>query len=52
MPQMMPLNWLLLFLFFIIMFLMFNFINYFSYIPIKYMINKNLINTKMMNWKW
>nr|AVN68196.1 ATP synthase F0 subunit 8 [Melanozosteria sp. Cairns, Australia] len=52
MPQMMPLSWLMLFIFFSIMFMMFNFINYFSYIPIKFLTEKKKINIKMMNWKW
>nr|AVN67994.1 ATP synthase F0 subunit 8 [Cosmozosteria sp. B117] len=52
MPQMMPLSWLMLFIFFSIMFLLFNFINYFCFIPMKFSSEKFKINTKMMNWKW
>nr|AVN67604.1 ATP synthase F0 subunit 8 [Asiablatta kyotensis] len=33
MPQMMPLSWLLLYLFFCLMQLLFNFMNYYSHIP-------------------
>nr|AVN67734.1 ATP synthase F0 subunit 8 [Eurycotis opaca] len=52
MPQMMPLSWSLLFMFFSTMFLLFNLINYFSYIPIKTLTEKKMINIKIMNWKW
>nr|YP_009250314.1 ATP synthase F0 subunit 8 [Periplaneta lateralis]AMW91069.1 ATP synthase F0 subunit 8 [Periplaneta lateralis]AVN67789.1 ATP synthase F0 subunit 8 [Periplaneta lateralis]UEV86525.1 ATP synthase F0 subunit 8 [Periplaneta lateralis] len=52
MPQMMPLSWLMLFLFFSIMFMLFNSMNYFSYIPINLSMEKKMINSKMMNWKW
>nr|YP_010620957.1 ATP synthase F0 subunit 8 [Hebardina concinna]WAX39301.1 ATP synthase F0 subunit 8 [Hebardina concinna] len=52
MPQMMPLSWLMLFIFFSSLFLMFNFMNYFSYIPIKLSTEKKNITMKMMNWKW
>nr|YP_009373393.1 ATP synthase F0 subunit 8 [Periplaneta australasiae]AQD17613.1 ATP synthase F0 subunit 8 [Periplaneta australasiae]AVN67767.1 ATP synthase F0 subunit 8 [Periplaneta australasiae] len=52
MPQMMPLSWLMLFMFFSIMFMMFNFMNYFSYIPMKMLTEKKMINIKIMNWKW
>nr|YP_005351194.1 ATP synthase F0 subunit 8 [Periplaneta americana]ADD71929.1 ATPase subunit 8 [Periplaneta americana] len=52
MPQMMPLSWLMLFSFFSIMFMLFNSMNYFSYIPIKSLTEKKMINMKIMNWKW
>nr|WAX39314.1 ATP synthase F0 subunit 8 [Homalosilpha sp. 1 ZQW-2020]WAX39327.1 ATP synthase F0 subunit 8 [Homalosilpha sp. 1 ZQW-2020] len=52
MPQMMPLSWLMLFIFFLTMFMLFNFINYFSHIPIKLLTEKKMINIKIMNWKW
>nr|YP_054486.1 ATP synthase F0 subunit 8 [Periplaneta fuliginosa]BAD32632.1 ATPase subunit 8 [Periplaneta fuliginosa] len=52
MPQMMPLSWLMLFMFFSIMFMMFNFMNYFSYIPMKMLMEKKMINIKIMSWKW
>nr|QLY89666.1 ATP synthase F0 subunit 8 [Hydraena riparia] len=51
MPQMAPMNWLILFTYFIMMFLLMNSLNYFlfSYNPI------NKITTKFnnkINWKW
>nr|YP_009995470.1 ATP synthase F0 subunit 8 [Ochthebius scopuli]QNP09925.1 ATP synthase F0 subunit 8 [Ochthebius scopuli] len=52
MPQMAPMNWILLFMMFTIIFLMFNSMNYFSF---KYNNNnKNIFNKKMskLNWKW
>nr|YP_010620944.1 ATP synthase F0 subunit 8 [Catara rugosicollis]WAX39288.1 ATP synthase F0 subunit 8 [Catara rugosicollis] len=52
MPQMMPLSWMILFIFFSIMYMLFNFINYYSYIPSKNLNNKESINIKMLNWKW
>nr|YP_009995249.1 ATP synthase F0 subunit 8 [Ochthebius puncticollis]QNP09639.1 ATP synthase F0 subunit 8 [Ochthebius puncticollis] len=52
MPQMAPMNWLILFMNFTMIFLMFNSINYFSF---KYEIMKNKNNMKiikLINWKW
>nr|ALO70879.1 ATP synthase F0 subunit 8 [Rybaxis sp. 1 EF-2015] len=51
MPQMAPMNWLLLYFFFLLIFLMFNIMNYYYYLNYK---NKNLMNKKMIqkNWKW
>nr|QNP10035.1 ATP synthase F0 subunit 8 [Ochthebius delgadoi] len=53
MPQMAPMNWLVLFITFSMIFLMFNSMNYFSF---KYNnLNKNkLFNKKLikLNWKW
>nr|YP_010564295.1 ATP synthase F0 subunit 8 [Elophila turbata]UYX62305.1 ATP synthase F0 subunit 8 [Elophila turbata] len=53
MPQMMPLNWLMSFIFFIIIFIMFNIMNYYIFIYK----NKKNMNLKMMKkfnlkWKW
>nr|YP_010947270.1 ATP synthase F0 subunit 8 [Oberthueria falcigera]WGO62289.1 ATP synthase F0 subunit 8 [Oberthueria falcigera] len=56
MPQMMPINWIMSFIFFIIIFLIFNMMNY-------YILNFNLNNktdsllnlkkiTKNLIWKW
>nr|YP_010586540.1 ATP synthase F0 subunit 8 [Rhyacophila kando]UZZ44354.1 ATP synthase F0 subunit 8 [Rhyacophila kando] len=52
MPQMMPMNWIMLYFFFCSMFLMFNFLNYFSTnYNIKFShLSKKLINS--LNWKW
>nr|AML25539.1 ATP synthase F0 subunit 8 [Staphylinidae sp. BMNH 1274704] len=51
MPQMAPLNWLMLFIMFIIIFMMFNFINYYSFM---YLSKKNKFIKKnfKLNWKW
>nr|AVE15622.1 ATP synthase F0 subunit 8 [Caliris sp. JZ-2017] len=52
MPQMMPLNWFLLFLMFSMLMIMFNMINYFSMFHLK----KNKITLKpsfnTLYWKW
>nr|QNP10074.1 ATP synthase F0 subunit 8 [Ochthebius perpusillus] len=52
MPQMAPMNWMMLFFMFTMIFLMFNTLNYFSfkYIPIQKTNNKK--NLKKLNWKW
>nr|YP_009995444.1 ATP synthase F0 subunit 8 [Ochthebius nobilis]QNP09873.1 ATP synthase F0 subunit 8 [Ochthebius nobilis] len=52
MPQMAPMNWMILFMMFTMIFFMFNSLNYFSF---KYSpINKNSLNNKLwkLNWKW
>nr|ALO70286.1 ATP synthase F0 subunit 8 [Aloconota currax]ARH54856.1 ATP synthase F0 subunit 8 [Aloconota currax] len=51
MPQMAPMNWLLLFLMFIVIFMMFNSLNYFCFIynPKTSKIKQVL---KSINWKW
>nr|AXS66454.1 ATP synthase F0 subunit 8 [Cerambycidae sp. 5 KM-2017] len=51
MPQMAPLNWLILFIFFLSIFLLFNIINYFNInmTPEK----KYILKSKTLtNWKW
>nr|YP_010564347.1 ATP synthase F0 subunit 8 [Scopula lactea]UYX62370.1 ATP synthase F0 subunit 8 [Scopula lactea] len=53
MPQMMPINWLILFILFILSFIMFNIMNY--YIKIyKIEMKKNFFNdfNKNYYWKW
>nr|QLY89513.1 ATP synthase F0 subunit 8 [Myospila meditabunda] len=53
MPQMAPINWLILFIIFSISFMIFNMMNYFSYIP--YMPKSKNYNKKFtnsFNWKW
>nr|YP_009646724.1 ATP synthase F0 subunit 8 [Gonioctena intermedia]APM86019.1 ATP synthase F0 subunit 8 [Gonioctena intermedia]AVX29544.1 ATP synthase F0 subunit 8 [Gonioctena intermedia]AVX29557.1 ATP synthase F0 subunit 8 [Gonioctena intermedia] len=51
MPQMMPLNWLTLFLYFTIIFCVFNIINYYMFLyPIK--ISSTQKTTMKFNWKW
>nr|YP_009047836.1 ATP synthase F0 subunit 8 [Lista haraldusalis]AHB23429.1 ATP synthase F0 subunit 8 [Lista haraldusalis]UNP24728.1 ATP synthase F0 subunit 8 [Lista haraldusalis] len=54
MPQMMPINWMISFIFFIIMFLMFNIMNYYIFnIQLKNNFNKMTNFTmKNFNWKW
>nr|YP_009185895.1 ATP synthase F0 subunit 8 [Olophrum piceum]ALO70802.1 ATP synthase F0 subunit 8 [Olophrum piceum] len=51
MPQMAPMNWLMLFIMFTMIFLLFNSLNYFSF---KYNMNNNIFKKKTykMNWKW
>nr|WAX39275.1 ATP synthase F0 subunit 8 [Bundoksia longissima] len=52
MPQMMPLSWLMLYIFFSIMFMLFNFTNYFSYIPMMMLMKNKMVNKKITAWKW
>nr|AXS66341.1 ATP synthase F0 subunit 8 [Staphylinoidea sp. 6 KM-2017] len=51
MPQMAPMNWLILFIYFTLIFLLFNSMNYFSFIyPQKNSFKKKIkLN---LNWKW
>nr|YP_009691903.1 ATP synthase F0 subunit 8 [Thermistis croceocincta]QEG58709.1 ATP synthase F0 subunit 8 [Thermistis croceocincta] len=51
MPQMAPLNWLMLFLFFTIIFFLYIILNYYSssYIPKS---KKNIKIPLTLNWKW
>nr|ALO70853.1 ATP synthase F0 subunit 8 [Phloeopora testacea] len=55
MPQMAPMNWLMLFIYTIIIFLMFNILNYYSFF---YMFKNMKIYNKTykfnhkINWKW
>nr|YP_010449378.1 ATP synthase F0 subunit 8 [Jamides bochus]UTT74582.1 ATP synthase F0 subunit 8 [Jamides bochus] len=53
MPQMMPLNWIMLFIFFICIYIMFNIMNYyiFSY-KNKFLMKKYNNMNKNFNWKW
>nr|ARH53964.1 ATP synthase F0 subunit 8 [Orsodacne cerasi] len=51
MPQMAPLNWLMLFWFFIMIYMIFNSMNYFSFLyepKFKFMTKKII----KINWKW
>nr|QXT44131.1 ATP synthase F0 subunit 8 [Labidotermes celisi] len=53
MPQMMPMEWTMLYIVFLMTFLMFNIINYFAQPPYQQKTTtKNTINTNKMNWKW
>nr|YP_010734278.1 ATP synthase F0 subunit 8 [Schrankia costaestrigalis]WEH00712.1 ATP synthase subunit 8 [Schrankia costaestrigalis] len=53
MPQMMPINWMISFIFFICIFLIFNIMNYYIY-NINPLSKNNKINIKSKNfhWKW
>nr|UFR82815.1 ATP synthase F0 subunit 8 [Dicronorhina derbyana] len=51
MPQMAPLNWLVLFIIFCITFILFNVLNYYCFIyPIKSISTKKM--PKKISWKW
>nr|UHA56206.1 ATP synthase F0 subunit 8 [Trigonodes hyppasia] len=54
MPQMMPINWLMSFIFFILIFLMFNIMNYYIFNININKNNNNNVNFKKKNliWKW
>nr|YP_010947528.1 ATP synthase F0 subunit 8 [Hesperus amabilis]WGO76431.1 ATP synthase F0 subunit 8 [Hesperus amabilis] len=51
MPQMAPMNWLILFFMFTMIFLLFNCLNYFIF---KYPVKSKSLNKKSskINWKW
>nr|YP_010177760.1 ATP synthase F0 subunit 8 [Meleonoma mirabilis]QST15494.1 ATP synthase F0 subunit 8 [Meleonoma mirabilis] len=54
MPQMMPINWLISFMFFICIFIIFNIMNYYIY-SIKLKNTSNFKNNQIKNnmiWKW
>nr|AVE15553.1 ATP synthase F0 subunit 8 [Odontomantis sp. JZ-2017] len=52
MPQMMPLNWLMLFMFFSILMILFNVMNYYMSINKSYLISPIKSKIKTLNWKW
>nr|AQP28738.1 ATP synthase F0 subunit 8 [Anenteotermes cf. polyscolus BDIT101] len=52
MPQMMPMEWTLLYITFLATFLMFNIMNYFTQTPSQQQKMKNNIHTNKINWKW
>nr|YP_009350510.1 ATP synthase F0 subunit 8 [Macrotermes falciger]AQP27234.1 ATP synthase F0 subunit 8 [Macrotermes falciger] len=52
MPQMMPMEWMMLYMMFLITFLMFNIMNYFNQSPNKQKSSKSIITSNKMNWKW
>nr|ARH54172.1 ATP synthase F0 subunit 8 [Chrysomela populi] len=51
MPQMMPLNWLILFFYFTIIFLMFNIMNYYMF-SYNFKTYKKIKKNISFNWKW
>nr|YP_009255766.1 ATP synthase F0 subunit 8 [Anaxarcha zhengi]AND97239.1 ATP synthase F0 subunit 8 [Anaxarcha zhengi] len=52
MPQMMPLNWLMLFMFFSTLMILFNVMNYYMTINKKFSLLSNKNKFMTMNWKW
>nr|QXT44482.1 ATP synthase F0 subunit 8 [Astratotermes hilarus] len=52
MPQMMPMEWTLLYLTFLMTFLMFNIMNYFAQSPNQQYKTKKSIHINKTNWKW
>nr|QXI86633.1 ATP synthase F0 subunit 8 [Koutabatermes spinifer] len=53
MPQMMPMEWTLLYIMFLTTFLMFNIMNYFNQPPHQNQTKtKKTINIYKTNWKW
>nr|URH16946.1 ATP synthase F0 subunit 8 [Mimeutermes sorex] len=52
MPQMMPMEWTLLYITFLTTFLMFNIMNYFAQMPNKQKKTMKFININKTNWKW
>nr|AIY61558.1 ATP synthase F0 subunit 8 [Sinocapritermes mushae] len=52
MPQMMPMEWTMLYILFLATFLMFNIINYFAQSPNKQQKISKTLNINKTNWKW
>nr|YP_009350484.1 ATP synthase F0 subunit 8 [Orientotermes emersoni]AQP27182.1 ATP synthase F0 subunit 8 [Orientotermes emersoni] len=52
MPQMMPMEWTMLYFMFLATFLMFNIMNYFIQSPNNKQQEKKVININKTNWKW
>nr|QXM16977.1 ATP synthase F0 subunit 8 [Neoneuromus latratus] len=52
MPQMAPINWLLLFIIFSITLIIFNMLNYFLILPSSPSSENMNLKKKSMNWKW
>nr|QZK21964.1 ATP synthase F0 subunit 8 [Amitermes sp. QLD_104] len=52
MPQMMPMEWTMLYITFLATFLMFNIMNYFIQSPNKQTTMKKIISIHKINWKW
>nr|YP_010491885.1 ATP synthase F0 subunit 8 [Blenina donans]UWM92671.1 ATP synthase F0 subunit 8 [Blenina donans] len=53
MPQMMPINWMMSFMFFLLAYMMFNMLNYYIFEK-KNQKKNNLMSLKLknLNWKW
>nr|YP_010481014.1 ATP synthase F0 subunit 8 [Perula sp. 1 HFZ-2022c]UVN16536.1 ATP synthase F0 subunit 8 [Perula sp. 1 HFZ-2022c] len=54
MPQMMPINWMISFIYFIIIFIIFNMMNYyiFNFKLNKSSLKKKFFLNKKLFWKW
>nr|ASN65927.1 ATP synthase F0 subunit 8 [Australicapitona hopei] len=52
MPQMAPMNWIMLYLMFSITFLLFNFLNYYIFMAHSPSTEGKKFNFKIMSWKW
>nr|ASY98653.1 ATP synthase F0 subunit 8 [Otomantis sp. JZ-2017]WRO45276.1 ATP synthase F0 subunit 8 [Otomantis scutigera] len=52
MPQMMPLNWLMLFSFFTILLILFNVMNYYSFLNKTSSFSSSKTFIKPLLWKW
>nr|QAT19911.1 ATP synthase F0 subunit 8 [Loboschiza koenigiana] len=53
MPQMMPINWMISFIFFICIFILFNIMNYYIFnMKSNNFKNNKKILLKNFNWKW
>nr|AIY62000.1 ATP synthase F0 subunit 8 [Orthognathotermes aduncus] len=52
MPQMMPMEWMMLYLAFLATFMMFNIMNYFMQTPTTSTTKKSPIHINKTNWKW
>nr|ANJ70480.1 ATP synthase F0 subunit 8 [Hydroporus erythrocephalus] len=52
MPQMAPMNWMILYIFFSFIFILFNFLNYYLFMINSKKNNINKILNNSFNWKW
>nr|AQP29150.1 ATP synthase F0 subunit 8 [Odontotermes nr. pauperans RDCT160] len=52
MPQMMPMEWMILYTAFLASFMMFNIMNYFNQPPKNKSTESTTITTNKVNWKW
>nr|ASN65940.1 ATP synthase F0 subunit 8 [Metrius contractus] len=52
MPQMAPMNWLLLYFMFIMIFMLINYMNYYLYTIKNNNSSEILFKTSTFNWKW
>nr|QRV62653.1 ATP synthase F0 subunit 8 [Stictonectes samai] len=52
MPQMAPMNWLILYILFSIILIMFNLMNYYIFIIEMKTLKTSSFMKKMLNWKW